>query len=80
MKRHWDSADPLFLLGSITHPEHKSLSWLTPNQQQQGIDQLFVEMKNVSGSEGMIKLNSSCLGTPAAKVDTVRASEGAIFI
>lgn len=79
MERRWDSAHPLFIMGSITHPGHKSLSWLTPNQQQKGIDQLFVEMKNVSGSEGMIPgTNSSCcLGTPATKHVKLTLSEQA---
>ena len=73
MEQRWNIAHPLFLMGSITHPGHKSLFWLPYNERQKGIDQLFAEMKNVSGSEVIVPsapvvysdLND--LGTPGAK-------------
>eukprot|EP00731_Ephydatia_muelleri_P015654 Em0009g78a len=49
MDRRWNATNPLLLMGSITHPGHKSLSWLPPNQRQIGVDQLRLEMNNVSG-------------------------------
>eukprot|EP00731_Ephydatia_muelleri_P034784 Em0076g17a len=49
MDRRWNATNPLLLMGSITHPGHKSLSWLPPNQRQIGVDQLRLKMNNVSG-------------------------------
>eukprot|EP00731_Ephydatia_muelleri_P029103 Em0020g747a len=46
MDRRWNATNPLLLMGSITHPGHKSLSWLPPNQRQIGVDQLRLEMNN----------------------------------
>ena len=73
MEQRWNIAHPLFLMGSITHPGHKSLSWLPYNERQKGIDQLFAEMKNVSGSEvivpsaPVVHSDLNDLGTPGAK-------------
>lgn len=54
IERRWNIAHPLYLMGLITHPGHKTLSWLPSNERQKGIDQLFTEMKNVSGSEMIV--------------------------
>eukprot|EP00731_Ephydatia_muelleri_P004421 Em0002g597a len=50
MQNHWDPSNPVYVMGSLTHPGHKSLSWLTAADKQDGISQLQTEMKNLAPS------------------------------
>eukprot|EP00731_Ephydatia_muelleri_P001200 Em0001g1200a len=47
MRRRWDPTDLLFGMGAITHPGHKSLSWLNRSNRQTIFSQLRTEMMNV---------------------------------
>ena len=47
MLARWDPSD--LLLCVLTHPGHKSLSWLNPADKKRVISQLHTEMINVSG-------------------------------
>ena len=46
--QRWDSADLLLGMGAITHPGHKSLSWLNRTNRQTIISQLQTEMMNIA--------------------------------
>ena len=48
MLQRWDSADLLLGMGAITHPGHKSLSWLNCTNRQTIISQLQNEMMNIA--------------------------------
>ena len=48
MLQRWDSADLLLGMGAITHPGHKSLSWLNCTNRQTIISQLQTEMMNIT--------------------------------
>ena len=50
MHNRWDPTNPVYVMGSLTHSGHKSLSWLTAADKQDGISQLKTEMKNVAPS------------------------------
>ena len=50
MQDRWDPSNPVYVMGSLTHPGHKSISWLTAADKQKGISQLLTEMKNVAPS------------------------------
>ena len=47
MRRRWDPTDLLLGMGAITHPGHKSLSWLNRSNRQTIFSQLRTEMMNV---------------------------------
>ena len=44
-----DPSDLLLCMGAITHPGHKSLSWLNSADKNRIVHQLHTEMINVSG-------------------------------
>ena len=48
MRARWNPSDLLLCMGAITHPGHKSLSWLNPADKNR-IEQLKTEMINVLG-------------------------------
>ena len=48
MLQRWDSADLQLGKGAITHPGHKSLSWLNRTNRQTIISQLQTEMTNIA--------------------------------
>ena len=49
MLARWDPSDLLLCMGALTHPGHKSLSWLNPVDKKRVICQLHTEMINISG-------------------------------
>ena len=49
MLAHWDPSDLLLCMRAITHPGHKSLSWLNSADKNRIVHQLHTEMINVSG-------------------------------
>ena len=50
MSSRWDPADLLLGMGAITHPGHKSLSWLNVRQKDVIVHQLRTEMRNISAA------------------------------
>ena len=49
MLARWDPSDLLLCMGALTHPGHKSLSWLNPVDKKRVICQFHTEMINISG-------------------------------
>ena len=49
MRARWNPSDLLLCMGVITHPGHKSLSWLNPADKNRIVQQLKTEMINVLG-------------------------------
>ena len=49
MLARWDPCDLLLCMGALTHPRHKSLSWLNPADKKRVIRQLHTEIINISG-------------------------------
>ena len=49
MRARWNPSDLLLCMGAITHPGHKSLSWLNPADKNRIVQQLKTEMINVLG-------------------------------
>lgn len=72
MRARWDPTDILLGMGAITHPGHKSLSWLNATNKQTIIDQLRSEMFAIShpnadtaGAGAIITLDPDVIEPPA---------------
>ena len=74
MRARWDPTDILLGMGAITHPSHKSLSWLNATNKQTIIDQLRSEMFAIShpnadtaGAGAIITLDPDVIEPPAKR-------------
>ena len=74
MRARWDPTDILLGMGAITHPGHKSLSWLNATNKQTIIDQLRSEMFAIShpnadtaGAGAIITLDPDVIEPPAKR-------------
>ena len=74
MRARWDPTDILLGMGAITHPGHKSLSWLNATNKQTIIDQLCSEMFAIShpnadtaGAGAIITLDPDVIEPPAKR-------------
>ena len=74
MRARWDPTDILLGMGAMTHPGHKSLSWLKATNKQTIIDQLRSEMfailhpnADTAGAGAIITLDPDVIEPPAKR-------------